>query len=30
MSDLAVMETLKLKISRERVGVEVEKMLRGW
>jgi len=30
MSDPTVMEALKLKISRERVGVEVEKMLRGW
>ncbi len=29
MSDPAVMEALKLKISRERVGVEVEKMLKG-
>ncbi len=30
MSDPAVMEALKLKISRERVGVELEKMLKGW
>src|SRR6266536_203430 len=30
MSDPAVMEALRLKISRERVGTEVEKMLRGW
>ncbi len=29
MSDPAVMESLKLKISRERVGVEVAKMLTG-
>jgi tRNA nucleotidyltransferase (CCA-adding enzyme) len=29
MSDPAVMEALKLKISRERVGVELEKMLKG-
>lgn len=29
MSDPAVMDALKLKISRERVGVEVEKMLKG-
>jgi hypothetical protein len=29
MSDPEVMEALKLKISRERVGVEVEKMLKG-
>lgn len=29
MSDPAVLEALKLKISRERVGVEVEKMLKG-
>ena len=30
MSDPSVMEALKLKISRERVGVELEKMLKGW
>jgi tRNA nucleotidyltransferase (CCA-adding enzyme) len=30
MSDPAVMKALKLKISRERVGVELEKMLKGW
>ena len=29
MSNPSVMEALKLKISRERVGVEVEKMLKG-
>jgi tRNA nucleotidyltransferase (CCA-adding enzyme) len=29
MSDPSVLEALKLKISRERVGVELEKMLRG-
>lgn len=29
MSNPAIMEALRLKISRERVGVEVEKMLRG-
>lgn len=29
MSNASVMEALKLKISRERVGVEVEKMLKG-
>jgi tRNA nucleotidyltransferase/poly(A) polymerase len=29
MSNATVMEALKLKISRERVGVEVEKMLKG-
>ncbi|ESZ95202.1 hypothetical protein SBOR_4433 [Sclerotinia borealis F-4128] len=29
MSNPAVMEALKVKISRERVGVEVEKMLKG-
>ncbi|CZT07407.1 related to tRNA nucleotidyltransferase [Rhynchosporium agropyri] len=29
MSDPVVMEALKLKISRERVGVELEKMLKG-
>ncbi|KAF8849141.1 poly A polymerase C-terminal region-like protein [Acephala macrosclerotiorum] len=29
MSDPAVLDALKLKISRERVGVEVEKMLKG-
>ncbi|KAL2070394.1 hypothetical protein VTL71DRAFT_13420 [Oculimacula yallundae] len=29
MSDPVVMEALKVKISRERVGVEVEKMLKG-
>ncbi|KAF9870862.1 putative poly polymerase protein [Colletotrichum karsti] len=29
MSEPSVLEALKLKISRERVGVEVEKMLRG-
>jgi tRNA nucleotidyltransferase (CCA-adding enzyme) len=29
MSDPAVMEALKLKISRERVGIELEKMLKG-
>jgi tRNA nucleotidyltransferase (CCA-adding enzyme) len=29
MSDPSVMDALKLKISRERVGVEVEKMLKG-
>lgn len=30
MSDTAVMEALKSKISRERVGVELERMLKGW
>jgi tRNA nucleotidyltransferase (CCA-adding enzyme) len=30
MSDPGVMKALKLKISRERVGVELEKMLKGW
>ena len=30
MSDPAVMEALKMKISRERVGVELEKMLKGF
>ncbi|KAI0506139.1 hypothetical protein F5B22DRAFT_639458 [Xylaria bambusicola] len=29
MSDVKVLEALKLKISRERVGVEIEKMLKG-
>jgi tRNA nucleotidyltransferase/poly(A) polymerase len=29
MSDPAVLEALKLKISRERVGVELKKMLKG-
>jgi tRNA nucleotidyltransferase (CCA-adding enzyme) len=29
MSDPAVMDALKVKISRERVGVEIEKMLKG-
>lgn len=29
MSDPAVMEALKMKISRERVGIELEKMLKG-
>lgn len=29
MSNSAIMEALRLKISRERVGVEVEKMLKG-
>ncbi len=29
MSDPQVLEALKLKISRERVGIELEKMLRG-
>ncbi len=29
MSDRRVLDALRLKISRERVGVEVEKMLKG-
>jgi tRNA nucleotidyltransferase (CCA-adding enzyme) len=29
MADQAIMDAIKLKISRERVGVEVEKMLKG-
>ncbi|KAM0238974.1 hypothetical protein ACHAP5_008480 [Fusarium lateritium] len=30
MADPKVLEALRLKISRERVGVELEKMLKGW